>query len=1099
SYQPVITLTAADDVDIEGVEAFSGNIATADTNVLITTSTAAASIKDEDGQNPDNPREESPVLAISTIKAQATEGEVDDNTVTFEVVRTGSTEQDVTFDFTLGESASSSLEASDITSISYVDAAGDTQTVADIAAFLAGTAPLSITIPAGSSYQPVITLTAADDVDIEGVEAFSGNIATTDTNVIITTASADASIQDGNSAPDAVDDYGKTSTFGLKSEYYAYEQDDNNGRPNLEHIAQIEAYIASNGPDATFVAKNIFYNVGVDGAGKGIVGTGNLGGDNNSNDGKTNLQTFLGADAASLSVTDPAQGSDVILKMQGLIELEAGAYTFKVRADDGYSIKIDGKIVAIVDRIQSPATGEHEFSLADGGLHKIEIIYWDQGGAYIFEPTISKDGGSFEKLSTYDLQVGYNTPENQPLTFTFSEILDNDTDPENDVLSVTGVSPLATDGNGNVIGSVVFNPTQGSTLGNIVFTPNDNYFGPAQYEYTITDGNGGTDTATVFLTVTPVNELTDGDETRIINEGSIVEGTIGNGGLLDNTVDTDGPNNPSVVSFIVAGDPLTHVVDGSPLDLGSNIGILTIQSNGEYQFVPAAGFSGVVPLITYDVTDGFDTDKSTLQINVTAVNDAPIATDDTVNDATGNTKTINVLTHGDVDDSDPDGELAVDTVKLVGAGPDGSLVVAGEGVWTVDDLGNVTFKAQLGYSGSPTPIKYTVADNEGLVSNQANIDINFANGLVDVKPTGTNLALMLDVSGSMNAKVNSTQTRLDFAKSAIASLLTTYSDESTYGEVKVKIATFNTDIRLNTGWMSITDALVVLGAIVIPDNLSTNYDVAIEEIKTAFSTGDPVQGGKNVSYFLSDGEPNSPRGSAGLDDSEEAAWQTFLSSEGIVSHAIGLNLDSDALDPIAYDGIVNAGDGDAALPINVENLNNLEATLQNTIVTPSGKIYTGTDGNDDIVGSAVNDQIFSGLGDDILSGGDGDDLLFAGLGNDTMTGGAGADTFKLLDSDINDITKETDTILDFNTVDGDKLDLSDLLNTSGTAANLDQYLNFESQNNGADTLVHINKDGDFGSGGKIDHTILLEGVSFAGSSDQDIINQLLSNNNLLTE
>ena len=37
--------------------------------------------------------------------------------------------------------------------------------------------------------------------------------------------------------------------------------------------------------------------------------------------------------------------------------------------------------------------------------------------------------------------------------------------------------------------------------GNVVFTPTPNYNGPASFTYTISDGHGGTDTATVTLNV----------------------------------------------------------------------------------------------------------------------------------------------------------------------------------------------------------------------------------------------------------------------------------------------------------------------------------------------------------------------------------------------------------------------------------------------------------------------------------------------------------------------------------------------------------------------------------------------------------------------
>lgn len=69
-------------------------------------------------------------------------------------------------------------------------------------------------------------------------------------------------------------------------------------------------------------------------------------------------------------------------------------------------------------------------------------------------------------------------------------LLGNDTDADGDPLE--GVS--------------VQDPVNGTVVvdgGNVIFTPDDGYIGEASFTYTVTDGNGGFDTATVNLTVAP--------------------------------------------------------------------------------------------------------------------------------------------------------------------------------------------------------------------------------------------------------------------------------------------------------------------------------------------------------------------------------------------------------------------------------------------------------------------------------------------------------------------------------------------------------------------------------------------------------------------
>ena len=91
---------------------------------------------------------------------------------------------------------------------------------------------------------------------------------------------------------------------------------------------------------------------------------------------------------------------------------------------------------------------------------------------------------------------GFTTAENTAVQIAASSLLANDTDPNGDTLTVTGVS----------------SPTNGTASFNagtntITFTPTTGYAGPAGFTYAISDGKGGTASAQVSLTVTsPVNQ-----------------------------------------------------------------------------------------------------------------------------------------------------------------------------------------------------------------------------------------------------------------------------------------------------------------------------------------------------------------------------------------------------------------------------------------------------------------------------------------------------------------------------------------------------------------------------------------------------------------
>jgi hypothetical protein len=110
-------------------------------------------------------------------------------------------------------------------------------------------------------------------------------------------------------------------------------------------------------------------------------------------------------------------------------------------------------------------------------------------------------------------------------------------------------------------------------------------------------------------------------------------------------------------------------------------------------------------------------------------------------------------------------------------------------------------------------------------------------------------------------------------------------------------------------------------------------------------------------------------------------------------------------------------------------------------VAPSTIIGTS---RSDVLRAADTGQTLIGVGgNDTLIGGKGNDTLISGGGSDVLTGGGGTNTFKyvsLADSPTSKLTA-TDTITDFSKAQGDKIDLSGILNNSSTVTstvNLDQ-------------------------------------------------------------
>jgi len=156
----------------------------------------------------------------------------------------------------------------------------------------------------------------------------------------------------------------------------------------------------------------------------------------------------------------------------------------------------------------------------------------------------------------------------------------------------------------------------------------------------------------------------------------------------------------------------------------------------------------------------------------------------------------------------------------------------------------------------------------------------------------------------------------------------------------------------------------------------------------------------------------------------------------------------------------------------------------------ASNIYGTNDGGDTLIGNAGNDILFGQGGNDTLSGGAGNDILVGGKGNDILTGGGQADTFVWLKGDTNTGTG-VDTITDFKHSEGDKLDLSDLLQGSNDT-NLSSYLKLTTDSSGS--TLSVSSTGSFTAGGTADVTIKVDGVNWGNGSAA--INNLIAGGDL---
>ncbi|MFN3148164.1 MAG: Ig-like domain-containing protein, partial [Paracoccaceae bacterium] len=144
------------------------------------------------------------------------------------------------------------------------------------------------------------------------------------------------------------------------------------------------------------------------------------------------------------------------------------------------------------------------------------------------------------------------------------------------------------------------------------------------FSYTISDGNGGTSTASVTITITGVNDApVAGDDTDTTDEDSVL-----NGAVLGNDTDVEGDAlSVTSVTTDVDGEPTDHPV-GSPIELASGA-TLTVNADGTYDYDPNGAFESLgtgdeaEETFSYTISDG-NGGTSTASVTIT-ISDAALA------------------------------------------------------------------------------------------------------------------------------------------------------------------------------------------------------------------------------------------------------------------------------------------------------------------------------------------------------------------------------------------------------------------------------------------------------------------------------------------
>jgi VCBS repeat-containing protein len=248
-------------------------------------------------------------------------------------------------------------------------------------------------------------------------------------------------------------------------------------------------------------------------------------------------------------------------------------------------------------------------------------------GSYTYTPANNYHGSdSF----TYKATDGTAESNTATVTITVNSVNDKPTADAQEVTTDEDVAKEITLVGNDVDGdsltyTIVSEPQHGTLSGTgatRTYTPAENYHGPDSFTFKVNDGTDDSNTATVSITVTPVNDKPTADAQSVTTDEDTAKPIT----LTGNDVDGD------TLSYTIASGPSHGTLTGT----GANL-----------TYTPAADYNGP-DSFSFKTNDGtVDSDAATVSITVNSVNDKPVVTNlqggvDTANEGDLKTYTFTI-------------------------------------------------------------------------------------------------------------------------------------------------------------------------------------------------------------------------------------------------------------------------------------------------------------------------------------------------------------------------------------------------------------------------------------------------------------------------
>ncbi|HEX7169048.1 MAG TPA: Ig-like domain-containing protein [Acidimicrobiales bacterium] len=548
--------------------------------------------------------------------------------------------------------------------------------------------------------------------------------------------------------------------------------------------------------------------------------------------------TITGANDAPVAVDDQASADE-----------NGPAVTVDVLANDSDADTTDTLIVTSVDDTDTAGA----VTITNGGADvsydpngQFESLAAGETGSDTFTYTVSDgNGGSDTATVTVTVTGSNDAPVAVDDAATVSEdagatavdVLANDSDPDaTDTLTVTAVGATGT------VGTVTNNGSD------VSYDPNGQFENLAvgetvtdTFTYTIDDGNGGSDTSTVIVTITGANDApVANDDAAAANE-----------------------NGPAVAIDVRANDTDADATDAltvTAVTTTGTAGVVTITNGGaDVSYDPNGAFEHLddgeadTDTFTYTVSDGNGgTDTATVSITVNGSNDAPVAVDDAAgtNEDAGAT-VVNVLAN----DTDVDIETltvsAINTTGTSGAvtnngtsvsyNPNGQFNGLGVGETATDTF---TYTATDGTASDTATVTITITgvnDAPVAVDDTASVSDSPANNVINVLANDTDAdGDTLSVSAIDTAGTQGTATITNGGANV------TYNPGSAYSTLPVgqtATDTFSYTVSDGNATDTATVTVTITGANTAPVAANDSFTGAIGNTKFSVgvtTTGEPA-------------------------------------------------------------------------------------------------------------------------------------------------------------------------------------------------------------------------------------------------------------------